>query len=339
MRLKGLLDKFRDPKIAWEANRSELLECGIPSKVTDLIIETRQTFDPQNYADEILKSGIKILTIFDENYPKLLKQIYDPPIVLYYKGEIDWHKKAIAVVGTRKMTGYGRSVTEQFVTDLVAGELTIVSGLARGVDTVAHKVTVEKGGQTIAVLGGGLNEIYPPENRSLAEKIASGFGVVLSEFAPNEPSMPGNFPARNRIIAGLSLGVLVTEAAYDSGSLITAKEAIEQGKEVFAIPGPITSDLSKGPVSLIQNGGKPVFNASEILEELGVTGRQISTSVIENISPDEKKILDLLENEQMHIDDICRALDMSAAAVSGTLLKMEIMGFAKNLGAGVYARA
>ncbi|MDO8618864.1 MAG: DNA-processing protein DprA [Candidatus Daviesbacteria bacterium] len=340
IRLKELLNRFRDPKIAWEASFAELVEVGLPTKVVSNLIETRKTLDPQEYLDSIIKSGIKILTIFDEDYPKLLKQIYDPPVVLYYKGEVDWNKKAIAVVGTRKITGYGRSVTEQFVKDLAFAGLTIVSGLARGVDTVAHKSAIEAGGQTIAVLGGGLNEIYPPENRQLAREIIDGHGVIMSEFAPDEPSVPGNFPARNRIIAGLSLGVLVTEAAYDSGSLITAREAIEQGKEVFAIPGPITSDLSKGPVSLIQDGAKPVFDAVDILEELGVNSSQGKSQVAtENMTDEEKAILELLENEQLHIDNICRSLNLSAAQVSGTLLKMEIIGLIKNLGAGVYAAA
>ncbi len=341
MRLKALLDRFRDPKIAWEANRNELLETGVPFKVADLLIQTRNSLDVHSYAVSIAKSGIKVMTIFDENYPKPLKQIYDPPIVLYYIGEIlPKDSRALAVVGTRKITGYGRSVTAQFTKDLVAARFTIVSGLARGVDTIAHQTAVEEKGRTLAILGGGLNEIYPPENRVLARNIAKGYGAVMSEFAPNEPSMPGNFPARNRIIAGLSLGVLVTEAAFDSGSLITAREALEQGKEVFAIPGPITSDLSKGPVNLIRDGAKPVFDAAEILEELGMGSAVARYQVVrEDLSEEEQKILEVLDNEQLHIDEICRTLNHSIAQVSALLLKMEISGLIKNLGGGIYAGA
>ncbi len=348
IRLKNLLDKFRDPKIAWETGRDELIETGVTIPVADLLIQTRQSLDPQKYMDSIIKSGIKIMTVFDEDYPKSLKQIYDPPVVLYYKGEIlPQDGKAIAVVGTRKMTGYGKSVTETFVKDLTLAGLTIVSGLARGVDTTAHKTAILNEGRTLAILGGGLNEIYPPENRSLAKQIEEGFGAVISEFAPDEPSMPGNFPSRNRIIAGLSKGVLVTEAAYDSGSLITAKEALEQGKEVFATPGPITSDFSKGPVSLIQSGAKAVFDASEILDELGLTQVQnlkwytpATQAKVQNgvdLSEEEKKIINILENEQMHIDEICRSLDLSINIVSAALVKMEITGFVKNLGGGIYS--
>lgn len=338
MRLKGLLDRFRDPQIAWEANRAELIETGVTVPVADLLLQTRSSFDPQKNLQEITDSGIKILTLFDENYPQLLKQIYDPPVVLYYKGEADWNRQALAVVGTRKMTGYGRGVTEEFVKGLVAANLTIISGLARGVDTIAHKVAIESQGQTIAVLGGGLNNIYPPENRSLADKIISGFGAVISEFSPNEPSLAGNFPARNRIIAGLSLGVLVTEAAETSGSLITAKEALEQGKDIFATPGPITSELSRGPVSLIRDGAKAVFEAAEILEELGFYSQPKINFVPPSLSAEENKIWEILENQQLHIDDICRNVDLSISQVSAILLKMEIAGLVKNLGGGIYAR-
>lgn len=339
IRLKGLLDRFRDPKIAWEATEHELIETGVTMPVASLITETRKTLNPQKYLDSILKSGIKILTIFDENYPKSLKQIYDPPVVLYYLGEIlEKDRYALAVVGTRKMTGYGKTVTEGFVTDLAAAGFTIVSGLARGVDTTAHKTAIKNGGRTLAILGGGLNQIYPPENRSLVEEIISGNGAVISEFTPDQPSVPGNFPARNRIIAGLSLGVLVTEAAFDSGSLITAREALEQGKEVFAIPGPITSSFSKGPIALIGSGAKAVFDASEILGELGIGASfQKAPLLRDDLSNDEKKIMELLANESIHIDEICRRLDLPISQVSAALLKMEIKGIVKNLGSGIYS--
>lgn len=255
IKLKEILDRFKDPKLAWEAQSKE----------------TRKNLEPESYAEAIKDQGIEWFTIYDEDYPLSLKEIYDPPVVLYYKGEITAQdQSAIAVVGTRRMTGYGKAVTEQFAKDLVARGLTIVSGLARGVDSEAHWTALRTGGRTIAVLGGGLNKIYPPENRNLAEEIVKGHGALVSEFPPNNPSLPGNFPARNRIISGLAKAVLVTEAAEDSGSLITARFALEQGREVFAVPGPITSSLSKGPIDLIKAGARLVTNADEILEDLGI---------------------------------------------------------------------
>ncbi len=340
IRLKAVLDFFKDPKIAWEANGGEIREIGIPQNVVGLLLETRKILDPLEYAASIEKSGIKWVTIFDENYPKLLKQIYDLPTVIYYKGEMRAEEKAIAVVGTRKITGYGRAVTEEFVKGLVEAGLTIVSGLARGVDSEAHLATIRAGGRTIAVLGGGLKNIYPPENRSLAERIIENGGLVLSEFPPDYPSMPGNFPARNRIISGLSQGVLVVEAAEDSGSLITARLALEQGREVFAVPGPITSTLSKGPIDLIKEGARVVMNAEEILEELGINKVKSSKLKVQsnNLSEEEKKVLEILGNEQLHIDEICRNLNLSAGEISGTLLKMEISGLVQNLGSGTYCK-
>jgi len=343
IRLKAILDYFKDPKLAWEASAAQLLNIGIPKNVVELLLQTRKKLEPESYAQSIKEKGISWLTIFDESYPKLLAQIYDPPIVLYLQGEIlPQDANAIAVVGTRKMTGYGKVITEQFTKGLVAGGLTIVSGLARGVDSQAHKGAIGSGGRTIAVLGGGLDQIYPPENRGLAKEIVSGSGALLSEFPPDYPSLPGNFPSRNRIIAGLSKAVLVTEAAQDSGSLITARLAVESGREVFAVPGPVTSSLSKGPIDLIREGARIVFDPKEILEELGINQIQSSRLKIKNeneLSEDEKKVLECIENEGRHIDEIGRLLNYPSAKISALLLKMEISGLVQNLGSGNYCKS
>ncbi len=340
IRLKTLLEYFKDPKTAWEAERKEFLGLGIPEKVIDLLIETRKKLEPLSYEDSIKKSGIKWMTVFDEDYPKSLKEIYDPPVLFYYKGEIlPEDRRAIGVVGTRKMTGYGRMVTERFTRELVSFGFTIISGLARGVDTQAHKSALDGKGRTLAVLGGGLNSIFPPENIGLSELIANGCGTLISEYPPDYPSLAGNFPSRNRIISGLSLAVLVTEAAQDSGSLITARLAVDQGKDVFAVPGPITSDLSKGPAQLIQQGAKLVTCVEDILEELGmekVKSKKEKEKNYENLSAVEQAILGCLENEQKHVDDVVRELKKSSSEVSAALVKMEIMGFVKNLGGGNY---
>lgn len=343
IRLKAVLDYFKDPKLAWEVSISEMKKIGIPQNAVQRLVEARKSLDPQQYTESIKNSGINWVTIFDDKYPKLLREIYNPPTVLYYKGKLEPDEKAIGVVGTRKMTGYGKVVTEQFTKGLVAAGLTIVSGLARGVDSQAHLTAVAEEGKTIAVLGGGLNNIFPPQNQGLAQKIASGFGAVISEFPPDHPSLAGNFPARNRIISGLSLAVLVIEAAEDSGSLITAKLALEQGREVFAVPGPITSSLSKGPVDLIRQGARAVFDPNEVLEELGVgkgkvTLRLRSGQVRENISEEEKQVLEILSNESMHIDEIGRSLNFPSPKISALLLKMEISGLVASMGAGIYCK-
>lgn len=341
IRLKAILNYFKDPRLAWEASGSEIKSLGIPQNVLDLLLDTRKKLEPEKYAQSLQKSGIKWVSIFDDNYPKLLSQIYDPPIILFYKGEIlPGDEQAVGVVGTRKMTGYGRTVTERFTARLVEAGLTIVSGLARGVDSAAHRQALESSGRTIAVLGGGLNNIFPPENTSLAQKIADGAGAVISEFPPNDPPLPGNFPSRNRIIAGLSKAILVTEAASDSGSLITARLAVESGREVFAVPGPVTSNLSQGPIELIREGARIVFDPKEILEELGMGKFQIPNYKLQNkdLSEDERQVLKVLENETRHIDEIGRLLNFPSAKISATLLKMEISGLVQSLGGGNYCK-
>ena len=345
IRLKSLLEHFSgDPKNAWEADIREIRGNGIPESICQLLVETKKTLNPDKYLEDIQKAGIKWKTIFDESYPKLLKEIFDPPVVFYYKGEFRKEdERAIGVVGTRKMSGYGKLITEKFTSGLVSAGFTIVSGLARGVDCCAHRVAVSGNGRTIAVLGGGVNRIFPPENTRLAEEIANGHGAVISEFPPDHPSVPGNFPARNRIISGLSLGVLVTEAAADSGSLITARLATEQGREVFAIPGPITSDLSRGTGDLIREGARLVFEASEIMDELGIENvlsikHKVLRENLEKISEEGKNIMEILQNESKHIDEIGRELNLHSAKISAELLKMEITGLVKNLGGGIYSK-
>ncbi len=347
MRLKTLLDFFQDPKLIWEMDIKELKAIketngiSIPENVLTNLEEFRKTTNLEQILENLDRSRIKWLSFFDDDYPKKLKEIYDPPIIVYYKGEFEpTDDRAIGVVGTRKITGYGKLVTEKFAKELVASGFTIVSGLARGVDTQAHRSALESGGRTIAVLGGGLNKIYPPENMKLVDQIIDGQGAVVTEFPPEYESLPGNFPARNRIISGLSLAVLVTEAASDSGSLITARVALEQGRDVFAVPGPITSDLSRGPADLIKDGARLVFEAEEILEELGMSRIDNAQLKIDNsqLGENERKVLEALENENKHIDEIGRELNLNAAITSATLLKMEISGLVRNLGGGVYCR-
>lgn len=350
IRLKRILDYFEDPEVAWKAPLNEFKGLSIPENVLQNLAKKRKELDPEKYFSEVKNFGVNVKTIFDKDYPYLLKQIPDHPLLFFYLGSLNNLNNPIAVVGTRKVTGYGRSVTEKFVSDLVSFNCTVVSGLARGVDTVAHTQTLNSKGITLAILGGGLKKIFPPENIRLAKEITESGGAVISEFPIDYPSTPGNFPARNRIIAGLSLATLVTEAAEDSGSLITARLALEYNREVFAVPGPITSTLSLGPASLIKEGARLVTTGQEIIEELGIDKFPIANAraslisnvkfqMSNNLSEEERMVLDLLENEGKHIDEICRQLQKSSPIISATLIKMEIKGIIKNVGGGNYIKS
>lgn len=338
-RFKLLLDYFGTAKKAYLAPEKTWRKIGLNDKLVDNFLIFRQKFNPEKFLEQAKKKEIKILTLKDKTYPELLKQISDAPAVLYIKGEFRPEDNlALAVVGTRKISSYGREVTEILVRDLVVSGLTIVSGMARGVDSLAHRTAIEAGGRTIAVLGCGVDLVYPPENRELYEKVIQ-HGAVVSEVPPGQYVVRGIFPARNRIISGLSLGVLVTEGAEDSGSLITARDAAQQGREVFAVPGPITSSLSAAPSMLIKNGAKLVYNVSDILDELKIESRKwkIESKKIIPENPEEEKILEILADGPVHIDNLVRISGMETGQVSSLVTLMEIKGKIKNLGGMVYA--
>ncbi len=339
--LKKLYDHFGKFESVWKFSASENLNrLKLPEKLIGKLKEAKNKINPEEYFLNLQKKQISVITIFDGNYPELLREIHNPPMIIYYKGEINDSilENCFAVVGTRMPTGYGRLVTEKLTAQLSEAGLVIVSGLARGVDTVAHFTAIESGGKTLAVLGGGLSNIFPSENIRLAEKISLGNGAILTEFPPDYPHLAGNFPARNRIISGLSKGVLVTEAAEDSGSLITARFALDQGREVFAVPGPITSSVSEGTAKLLKEGAKLVSTAGDILEELNIAVR---TAEIEtgNLTDTEIEVIKLISREEHHIDEISRLLRKNIAEISGLLLKLEISGIVKNLGGGNYIKS
>lgn len=341
---KQLLQQFGTAKEVWEARESQLKAAKVFQAVIAELSNARETVSPPALLEKILSTQITPITLVHPSYPNLLKEIYDPPPVLYTLGELKPEDaKAIAVIGTRKMTSYGKIVTEKLVTGLVEQGFTIVSGLARGVDATAHKAALAANGRTISVLGGGLWNLYPPEHKALAQEITK-HGAVISEFPPSLPAVPGNFPARNRIISGLSLGVLVTEAQEKSGTMITVTEALDQNREVFAVPGPITSSFSVGTMKLIKEGAKLVTSVADILEELQLpSSSQISPiTKITHITPASKEeavILQLLENEPQHTDYIVRHSNMSSAAVLSTLSVMELTGRLKEVESNVWAIA
>lgn len=345
VRFALLLSHFGSAKKAWEATAKDLLAINFGEKLTAKFGTFRREFSVEGYAKKVSDLGIATLILTDEKYPKLLKQIPDPPFVLYVKGKKveAWDiSKSIAVVGTRKMTSYGREVTRLLTQQLVQAGLTIVSGLALGVDAEAHKAAIDAGGKTIAVLGCGVDCCNPPSNKWLYKSIIDGNGVVVSEMPLSHEPNRGLFPARNRIISGLSLGVLVTEGAEDSGSLITARNAAEQGREVFAVPGPITSSLSKGPTNLIKKGAKLVTTAEDVLEEIGLKGtarlRQDFGEVKEG-TEEEKKVMQILENEPIEFDEIVRIIGWPASKVGSILSIMEIKRMVKDVGNNMYTLA
>lgn len=286
------------------------------------------------------KAKIQILFIKDEDFPQELKEIPYPPLFLYVKGKLSQGKK-FAIVGTRKPTPYGKEVASLFAEALLEGGLTLVSGLARGIDTIVHRVSVEKKGQTIAILGSGLDVIYPPENRELYHQILETGGAVISEFPLGTKPRKENFPRRNRLITGLSLGVLVIEAGERSGTLITARWAQEQGKEVFAVPGNIFSAQSKGTNFLLKEGAIPVSHPREILEYYGIDTEPSKTpsKKEEKLSPEEELLLSLLSEGPLHFEVLVERSSLSAPELLQILTELEFKGLIKGLPGKFYQRA
>lgn len=327
-----LKNYFGSAKEAWEASRQELLATGLGPKLVSKLAEFRKTFRVESYLKDLQKREIGCLFLDRGDYPENLKKIDDPPFVLYWRGGLKTKDSlALAVVGTRKMTAYGSQVAEKLTAALVRKGLTIVSGLARGIDSVAHKAALAARGRTIGVLGSGLARIYPAENKGLVEAIVQGKGAVISEYPPEREPRPGNFPARNRIIAGLSLGVLVVEGGEKSGSLITARLAAEQGREIFAVPGPIWSPGSFGPGHLVKLGAKLVLRVEDILEELQLEKKTEGRRGPKAESGEEEMILSLIEGEPKEIEEIVRESGWETGRVMSLLTMMELKGKIKNL--------
>jgi DNA processing protein len=280
-------------------------------------------------------SQINLLTINDKEYPELLKKIYDPPKELYIKGETAaLNNKCLAIVGTRTATDYGKRIARQFANELAQCGFTIVSGLAEGIDTEAHAGALEAGGKTIAVFGCGIDKVFPPENLELAEKIEKN-GALVSEYQPGSLAAKWTFPRRNRIISGLSLGVVMVEGSYESGAMITAKLALDEGREVFAVPGNIEIDQTKGPHWLIKQGAKLAGNVDDILEEFNikrVTGSEKAKELdYSQLSSDEVKIISCLTKEPKHIDEISAKSEMETQEALSILSILEIKKLIKQV--------
>lgn len=345
VRFKLLLDFFAEDAIAaWHATNSDLLAAGLDAKISAKFLQQRATIHPQQELERLERLRISVITWKDVTYPPLLRKIEYSPPVLYLCGNLtdDDRRFSLGIVGTRKMTSYGRQVTEYFASHLAKGKVTIVSGLALGIDTVAHTAALDSGGRTIAVLASGLDTIYPPSNYTLARRIVeSGQGALLSSFPLGVQPETGNFPARNHIISGLSLGVLVTEAPPRSGALITAGSALNQGREVFAVPAGIFSPASGGVNKLIQDGAHPVTDVNDILESLNLymVPQQSEARTLLPANDEERVLLGLLTSEPQHIDELIRVSELPANLVSSTLTMMELKGFAMHVGGMQYVIA
>ena len=349
--LRKLLEFFISPKEILK-NVDRLTEFpGITETLAKKISRIKKQANPFRELELTAKQHIRIVSIFDELYPANLKNIFSPPILVYVKGQLLAEDIAsIAIVGSRRPTLYGRFTAERLSAELAGKGMTVVSGMARGIDAASHKGALKVRGRTIAVLGSGLDVIYPPENRVLAEQIANS-GAVISEFPMGTQPLRKNFPRRNRIISGLSLGVVVVEAARKSGSLITAGFALEQGREVFAVPGKIDSYASKGTHSLIKQGAKLVEDSEDIIEEIspilkeyikddfkGIVARDDLFGSSQKLGieeaalkPQEEKIYSVMSSKARHIDEIVRDVHLSVSQISSILTKLEIKNLVKEL--------
>jgi len=352
-----LLERLRTPQAIFRATRTELEAAGMSGTVAQSIASGCTFEDAVTQQEKMAASDAVVVTLGDPRYPPRLREIFDPPILLYARGRVEMLEALmLAVVGTRRPTAYGLAVAERLSADLSHAGLTIVSGMARGIDTAAHKGALAAGGGTVAVLGCGVDVIYPTENRKLTAEIA-GKGLVLSEFPMGSPAFPQNFPIRNRIISGMSLGVLVVEGAQYSGSAITARLAMDQGREVFAVPGNITSKLSWCPNLLIKQGARLVQDWNDVVADLppesrrhlidegrkkilaegGATDGAEQASLLNGpaaeLAATSRRTLELLQvDAPIHLDDLLEKVeDISASELIAALFELEMLGLVKQL--------
>ena len=331
-RFKLLESYFDSMEAAWNASESELRAAGLDGRTIRSVMDGRQKVVPDVEMERLLESGVSAYTWHDEEYPPRLKEIYDLPPVIYVKGNlIPDDERSIAVVGTRGPSYYGKQIAERLVYDIAGAGVTIVSGLARGVDGISHRAALDAGQRTIAVLGSGLDIIYPREHTNLSERIVDN-GALVSEHALGTRPDARNFPRRNRIMSGMTLGTLVIEAGARSGALITARQALEENREVFAVPGHIYDENSKGTNRLIrESAAKLVTKYEDVLEELNLSAvaQQIEMAALFPEDESEAELLRHINFEPVHVDEVCRNSGRSAPDVSSTLAMMELKGLVK----------
>lgn len=340
-KVRALLDHFGDLETAWRADAGALKQAGMDRAAIRNLVKLRTQIDLDVEMAKLEKHQVTALTWDDPDYPSLLKQIYAPPPVLYVRGQLlpddEW---AVGVVGTRRATLYGKEVARMLGRDLAHSRVTVVSGLARGIDSIAHQSALDAGGRTLAVLACGLDRVYPPEHRNLARAIVEN-GALISDYPLGTPPEASNFPPRNRIISGLSLGVVVVEAGLKSGALITSNFALDQGREVFAVPGNIVSRNSIGCNRLIRDGARMVLGVEDILEELNLTmvEHQSEARAVLPADQTEAQLLSLVSDAPVHVDEICRSSQLPIHQVSSTLAMMELKGMVRQVGGMNYILA
>ncbi len=352
VRVRALLEKFGRPENILTASRESLVSIpGVGKEVAENILRWNETVDAKAELVRSEKSGIHVVTRDDAAYPKNLREIYDPPLVLYVRGElIENESLAMAIVGSRRTTLYGQEMSRKLAYQLARSGVTVVSGLARGIDTAAHKGALQGKGRTVAVIGCGIDVVYPPENAGLCDDIVNGGGAIVSEFPFGVKPDRQNFPMRNRIISGWSMGVVVVEANSQSGSLITVTQATEQGRQVFAVPGRADSLLSRGTNRLIKEGAKLTEDVEDILSEFEYLMPPSNTEKTESsqsssrpqtplkLSEKEEKIYSCIENEEVSIDEIVRSSGLTTASVSANLLSLEMKRLVKQLPGKYFVR-
>ena len=338
----SLLEKhFGSLAEAWQAGPAELKAAGLEERVVAHITDGRAKVSPDEEMERLERHHVRAITWHDPDYPPRLKEIYDLPPLLYVRGELmasdEW---AVAVVGTRRPTPYGRQAAEELSFGLTRNGICVVSGLARGVDSIAHRAAMEGGGRTIAVMACGLDIVYPPEHAKLAQEIVER-GALVSDYPLGIQPRGDYFPRRNRIMSGLSLGVLVVEGDVKSGAMITARLALEQDREVFAVPGSIFSPQSRGTNSLIQEGAKLVQKVEDVLEELNLTmvPQQVEMKELIPATDTEASLLRHITKEPVHIDEVCRESGLPIATVSSVLAMLELKGLVRQMGPMAYVRA
>ncbi len=331
VRLERLLRHFGDIRSAWLAKEGQLAAAGLHQKLRGQLLQIRQETNLDQLLDRLKTAGIDVLFWDHPGYPERLRQINQSPFVLYLKGKLlEEDLWAAAIVGTRRYSDYGRRVTEELARVLAVSGVTVISGLARGVDGIAHQVALRNGGRTIAVLGSGVDEVYPPEHSRLAEQIAEQ-GALISDYPPGTPPDGSNFPPRNRIISGLAKVIIVVEAGQKSGALITAGYAADQGREVFAVPGRIHSPMSKGTNTLIKQGAHPLVEPQDVLDLLNLelaAEQRVVRKVLPG-SPKEALIFQVVGEEPLHVDEIRCSVNLPIEEVTSTLALMELKGMVR----------
>lgn len=337
-KMRALISFFETPENIWKADPEELKASKVGDALAEKIAQEKQNINPDSEWEKLEKENIRMITLDDPDYPPLLKEIPNPPYIIYARGNINYNEAPmISIVGSRKYTPYGSQIAYAFGRDLARAGITVVSGMALGIDAIAHRGALEAGGKTVAVLGNSLDDknISPKTNFNLSREIVKQ-GALLSDYPIETPARAENFPARNRIIAGISLGTLVVEAGVKSGTLITAELALEFNREVFSVPGPIFSPQSAGTNNLIRRGAKIVTGVKDILEELNLGEKSAPQPLKNPQTPEEEILLKVLSSEPLHIDNIAKISKLGAAMTSSALAMMEIKGWAKNIGGQNY---